>query len=124
MHCVMETDPFARQAKLIGLSDDDRLRIATILSENPTLGDLILEAGGARKFRYAKPGRGKSTGYRIITYFGGEDVPVFLLDVLDKGQRLNLTQGEKQELRKVLGGIAEDYRKSVAEKVARISEAS
>ena len=124
MHCVMETEPFARQAKTIGLSDDDRLRIAAILSENPKSGDLIPEAGGARKFRYAKPGGGKSNGYRIITYFGGDDVPVFLLDVLDKGARLNLTQSEKHALRKVLGGIADDYRKSVAAKVARLSEAS
>ena len=44
-------------------------------------GDLIPGTGGARKFRFAKAGMGKRSGYRIISYYAADDVPVFLLDV-------------------------------------------
>src|SRR5208283_3591645 len=99
MHCVMETEAFARQASAVGLTEDERHEIATLLSEEPTRGELIPGTGGARKFRFAKAGMGKRAGYRIISYFAAEDVPVFLLDVLDKGSRLNLSVVEKNQLR-------------------------
>ncbi len=121
MHCVLETDAFARQAAEVGLTEDDRLEIARLLSEEPTRGDLIPGTGGARKFRFAKPGIGKRRGYRVISYFAAPDVPVFLLDVLDKGERLNLTELEKNRLRTTLGRIANDYRKASKEKVSQLS---
>lgn len=121
MHCVMETEAFARQAVLVGLSEEDRHRIAKMLSDDPTLGVLIPGTGGARKLRYAKNGAGKSGGYRIITYYAGDDVPVFLLDVLDKGERLTLSQKEKNELRKWLGRIADDYREGSRERVIQLA---
>ena len=58
-------------------------------------GELIPGTGGASKFRFPKAGMGKRSGYRVISYFAAEDVPVFLLDVLDKGERLNLSEAEK-----------------------------
>lgn len=122
MHSVMETESFARQAELVGLSDDERLEIATLLSNEPKLGVLIKGTGGARKFRFQKPHSGKSSGYRIISYFAADDVPVFLLDVLDKGDRLNLSQAERNDLRKALGRIADDYRKATKDRVRQLSE--
>lgn len=80
-------------------------------------GDLILGTGGARKFRFPKKGMGKRSGFRIISYFAADDVPVFLLDVLDKGDRLNLSQNEKNQLKKELGKIASDYRIAAKEKI-------
>jgi hypothetical protein len=54
--------------------------------------------GGARKLRVAKPGAGKSGGYRIITYYAGEGVPVFLLTVFGKHEKVNLSEKEKAGL--------------------------
>lgn len=121
MHCVMETEAFARQASIVGLTEDERHEIAALLSEDPMRGELIPSTGGARKMRFAKAGMGKRSGYRIISYFAADDVPVFLLDVLDKGDRLNLTKDEKNQLRKVLGRIAHDYRTSTKEKITRLA---
>jgi hypothetical protein len=117
----METEAFARQATKVGLTEDERHEIAGLLSEEPTRGDLIPGTGGARKFRFAKDGKGKRTGYRIISYFAAQDVPVFLLDVLDKGDRLNLSQDEKNQLKKALGRIADDYRMATKEKVRSLA---
>ncbi|WP_368904769.1 type II toxin-antitoxin system RelE/ParE family toxin [Taklimakanibacter lacteus] len=76
--------------------------------------------GGARKVRFAGRGKGKSGGYRVITYFGGNDIPVFLLAALSKGERENLSRLERNELKKELEGLAEDYRASVKAKVMKM----
>jgi hypothetical protein len=75
--------------------------------------------GGARKIRFAGRGKGKSGGYRVVTYFGGNDVPVFLLGLFSKGERANLSKAERNELRKELASIAADYRASVKDRVAK-----
>jgi len=58
-------------------------------------------------------GRGKRGGYRTIHYYGGNDIPVFLLAILKKGDRSDLSQAEKNELRKQLAGLREDYRRTI-----------
>lgn len=122
MQAVLETDTFSNSAKTIGLTESERHEIATRIGDNPKIGDLIKGTGGARKMRFPRQGRGKSSGYRVITYFAGEDVPVFLLDVYAKGERIDLTQAERNELRKHQRGIAEDYRAAMQSRASRISE--
>lgn len=111
MHSVILTPTFERQAKAAGLEDAEVLEIATALAAAPLSGDLIAGTGGARKVRHRGRGRGKSGGYRTIHYFGGVDVPLFLLALIDKGQRANLTQAERNELAVLLPRIAQAYRR-------------
>jgi len=63
--------------------------------------------GGVRKARLAGRGKGKSGGYRIVWYFGGDDIPVFLLTVFGKGEKTNLTQGERNPLRSLTESLRE-----------------
>jgi hypothetical protein len=60
MHCVIETPQFASAADRLGLTEDQRNEVVVALSENPLMGALVPRAGGARKVRFAAPGRGKS----------------------------------------------------------------
>jgi hypothetical protein len=122
MHCVMETPQFEKAAKAAGLSLDERTDIAKAISQNPLAGELMEGTGGARKVRFAAAGRGKRSGHRVITYFGGDDVPIFLLDLYAKGDRVNLSKAERNQLKSLLGGIADDYRASTKEKVRKLSE--
>jgi hypothetical protein len=46
----------------------------------------------------------------VITFFSGDDIPVFLLDVFAKGEKIDLTQAEKNALKDILGKIVEAYR--------------
>jgi hypothetical protein len=78
---------------------------------------LIQGTGGARKLRFAKPGKGKSGSYRVVTYYTAEDIPVFLMDVYAKGEKISLTGREKVQLKKELEAFAVDYRESVRERV-------
>ncbi len=65
-------------------------------------------------------GKGKSGGYRVITHYGGDDIPVFLRILLSKGERVTLSKNERNELRKHLAGLADDYRASVKQRVKRV----
>jgi len=65
--------------------------------------------GGVRKARLAGRGKGKSGGYRIVWYFGGDDIPVFLLTVFGKGEKTNLTQGERNPLRSLTESLRESF---------------
>lgn len=111
MQAVVETPDYMADAKAAGLSDAERAEIVELLANDPTAGDLIVGTGGARKLRVAGRGKGKSGGYRVVTYFGGTDIPVFLLAVFSKGDRVNLTKAERNALRDELAGLADDYRK-------------
>ena len=110
MHAVIETADYLADARVAGFVEDERRAVVDFLAENPRAGDLIPGTGGARKLRWARPGKGKSGGYRVITYFGGDDVPVFLLALFSKGDKVNLSQAERNELREELAGLARDYR--------------
>jgi len=122
MHCVLQTEVFDTSVKRLGMTENEVHAIVLRISENPTIGELIPGTGGARKWRVPTRHGGKRTGYRIISYFGGDDVPVFLLDIFSKGERINLSQAERNELKTILGGIADDYRSNVSRKVSRLSE--
>lgn len=121
MHAVIETSGYLKDAANAGIPDAERAAIKRFLSENPQAGDLMEGTGGARKIRFAGRGKGKSGGYRIITYFGGGDVPIFLLAALSKGERENLSKAERNELKKELEGLAEDYKAGVKAEVLRTS---
>lgn len=110
MQAVIETPDYLADAKAAGLSEAERRTIVDLVADNPTAGDQIEGTGGARKLRMAGRGKGKSGGYRVITYYGGGDIPVFLLAVFAKGDKVNLSQAERNELKKELAGLAADYR--------------
>ena len=68
------------------------------LAAFPKAGDVIPGTGGVRKLRWARGGRGKSGGVRVIYYYHSEKLPLYLLTVFAKGERVDLTQGERNEL--------------------------
>jgi len=118
VHAVLESPTFLRDVVRSGLSDDEHDSIVRRIAEDPTRGDVISGTGGARKVRFAGRGKGKSGGYRIVTYFAASDVPVLLLALINKGERADLSQSERNELRRELQGFADDYRAGVKAKIA------
>lgn len=116
LHTVIETHAFAKSAKEAGMTDAERHSLIVHLSENPEAGEIMPGTGGARKLRVPFKGKGKRGGARVITYYGGDDVPLFLLEVYSKGDRINLSQAERNELRDILPQLAEAYRAGAAEK--------
>jgi hypothetical protein len=120
MHTVIQTPTFLADCRNAGLSEDDVSEIVGAISSEPLAGDLIPGTGGARKRRFAGRSKGKSGGYRTVSYFAGDDVPVLLLALIDKGARANISQAERRELRKELAGYASDYRLNVRKRVVAL----
>lgn len=112
-HVVVETPDFLRDVKGAGIGDDERRGMIGFFAANPLSGVEIEGTGGARKTRFAGRGKGKSGGYRVISYYAGKDVPLFLLNVFAKGDKIDLTKTERNALRDVLSQIADAYRKGV-----------
>ena len=117
MHTVIQTSAFLADCRRAGLSNDEVFDIVVAISKNPMAGDKIPGTGGALKRRFPGRGKGKSGGYRTVSYFAGDDVPVLMLALISKGERADLSQAERNELRKELAGYAADYRASVRKRV-------
>lgn len=111
-HTVVETPEFAGRVSRM-LTVAQRIGLIDHVAADPDTGDLIPGTGGARKLRWGAIGQGKRGGVRVITYFGGPLVPVFLLSVFGKNEKANLTQAERNELRRILARLAAEYRKGV-----------
>src|SRR5437868_8647641 len=118
MQSVIETPTFLADAEHAGLSEEDRIEIINLIAGNPTAGVLMPGTGGARKLRVAGRGKGKSGGYRIISYFAAADVPTLLLAVVSKGDRADLSKAEQNALRTRLSRFAEAYRDGVQRRLA------
>jgi hypothetical protein len=58
--------------------------------------------GGVRKLRWARGGRGKSGGVRLIYYYHSEAMPLYLLTVFAKNERANLSKAERNGLAKLV----------------------
>ncbi len=111
LHAVAETPTFQRDAAAAGMTEAEKTELITYLAANPEAGDLIIGTGGARKLRWRRPGTGKSGGYRVITYFAGRTLPIFLLTLYAKGERATLSAAERNTLHAILTGIAASYAK-------------
>lgn len=99
MYTVVETPEYLKASARAGMSEEDRRDVVDFISANPEAG--VLLQGGLRKARVPGRGKGKSGGYRVITYYMDEDEPVFLLTVISKGQQANLTEAQKRSVKQV-----------------------
>ncbi len=108
LHTVVETPEFQKRAK--GKFSAKELReFIDHIAANPDAGDLMAETGGARKLRWATGNKGKSGSVRVITFYSGADIPVFLLTVFGKREKSNLSKAERNQLRKGLKILVAAY---------------
>src|SRR5947207_11190324 len=108
LHTVVETPEFLSAARSL-FSEDERRGLIDFLAANPTAGELMQGTGGARKLRWGAKGKGKRGGARVITFYDGPRVPVFLLAIFTKGERANLSKAERNELHWLLAGLVAEY---------------
>lgn len=97
------------------MSDEDVAELIDYLAANPDAGDEMEGTGGCRKLRFAIRGnnKGKSGGVRTITLYTGDGLPVFLIAVFGKSQKVSLSKAERNGLKKLSGLIVEEYAQRV-----------
>ncbi|NSZ10123.1 MULTISPECIES: type II toxin-antitoxin system RelE/ParE family toxin [Agrobacterium] len=120
MHSVVETPAYLASAKDENVSEAERAAIIDYIAANPDAGAIMAGTGGARKLRFAGRGKGKSGGFRIITFYAAEDIPVFLLDIYSKDTQANLSKAEQNQLRQVLTVLPDLYRDTVKKRAKTI----
>ena len=112
LHTAVETREF--RSCIGGLLTEAELKaLIDHLAAEPDAGEIMPGTGGARKLRWAGKAKGKSGGIRVITFYSGPPVPVFLLSAFGKGRKINLSQAERNALRRVLGDLVAAYLKGV-----------
>lgn len=96
---VVETPAFIADAAYAGMTEEDRAAVVDHVAAHPEDGDAL--GGGLFKVRVARPGRGKSKGWRVIVgYRIGFNV--YLLTVFAKGDRANLAAKEIETLKELM----------------------
>ena len=105
---VIETPSFLSDAKKM-LKNEEREAIVNFLSSAPCAGDLIKGTGGIRKIRWAREDTGKSGAFRIIYYFYSMDIPLFILNIFAKNEKANISQAERNELKKLADLLVKQY---------------
>lgn len=91
------------------LSKEQKDELLYFLASNPKAGNLIQGTGGIRKLRWASKGKGKSGGSRVIYFYYNEDMPLFLLTIFGKNEKINLTKAERNELHKLVKELIKNY---------------
>ncbi len=91
-------------------STDELDELRWLLAHNPEAGVRIPGTGGIRKLRFGveKKGKGKRGGSRVIYYFHSHAIPLALLAVYEKGERVDLSADDK----KIIKALVDEYVKS------------
>ena len=95
LQTVVELPEFLRRAKAV-MTEDERAALVDFIAANPESGASL--GGGLRKLRFARPGAGKSGGYRSVYVWGGVKMPIFLVTVFAKNEKDNLSGAEQAAL--------------------------
>jgi hypothetical protein len=94
---VIETDAYLSKAEKI-MSAVEMEAVVLMISEGPTIGDVIPGTGGLRKVRIPLQGRGKRGGGRVIYWYYNAGYPAILMWAFAKNEASDLTPAQKKSL--------------------------
>ena len=104
----IEVPLFTRRWKEIGLDDDDLLALQIMLLKDPESGPVMEGTGGIRKVRFALKDQGKSGSVRVCYADFSEYEVTYLITAFTKNEQENLTQEEKNVLKKLVKSLKEE----------------
>lgn len=83
------------------LTDQEFAQFQAYPAFNPNSADVIPDSGGLRKIRWPAKGKGKCGGVRVIYFHKSAFYVIRLLLIYQKGVKSDLSETEKQLLRKL-----------------------
>ncbi len=118
---IVELDCYLREARRV-FSEEERTELVNFLAEHPELGDVIPGTGGIRKIRWKSQNQGKRGGARVIYYFRDLNMPVFLLAVYRKGEKIDMTAQELKTASQLVENLVSQYLTPKWAKIARLTK--
>jgi mRNA-degrading endonuclease RelE of RelBE toxin-antitoxin system len=99
---VKTTAKFQKDIKKL-LKNSEIEELYDYLANNPNSGKTVVGTGGVRKLRWSSQvsAKGKSGGLRILYHYSN-DILVILLSAYSKSEMENISQAEKNELKKLI----------------------
>ena len=106
---VVEMPEYIKRSEHL-LDENERNSLIDYLAAHPKEGKIMQGTGGIRKIRWARKGKGKRGGVRVVYYFYDETVPLFLLTIFGKSEKDNLSRAERNVLAKLTREIIKLYK--------------
>ena len=106
----VEVPLFTKRWREIGLSDNELRDLQLMLLKDPESGPVIEGTGGIRKVRFPLENRGKSGSVRVCYTDFAEYEITYLITAFTKKERENLTNDEKNVLKKLVKSLRDAER--------------
>jgi len=87
------------------LNEEERMAMEFYIACAPEEHPVIPGAGGFRKARWARRGKGKSGGFRVIYFFMAEPGRIFMAAIYAKSRRETLSAADRNVLAKLAAQI-------------------
>ncbi len=98
----IQTREFIKNWESLGLNDDDLRRLELQIMSDPQIGAVMRGTGKLRKLRFAFDNRGKSGSARVCYVDFLLLETVYLITVYPKSGKENLTNTERNNIRKMI----------------------
>ena len=98
---IVETKAFVSGSRTI-FTDEELADAEMHLALYPESGTVIQDTGGIRKIRFGAKGKGKSGGARVIYFYFNREMPLYLLAIYAKGEKIDLSAQEKRLMKKIV----------------------
>jgi hypothetical protein len=87
------------------LNEDERMAMEFYIACAPEGHPVIPGAGGFRKARWARRGKGKSGGFRVVYFFLAEPGRIYMAAIYAKSRMESLTAADRNVLAKLAAQI-------------------
>lgn len=105
---IVRLKPYLRAMKSMGLDDTAMREMESAIVAAPDAHPMIKGLRGARKARFALPGRGKSGGGRTIYYVAVAPGVLFMMTAYPKNERDDLSADQRRAILAALANIKGD----------------
>lgn len=108
--CFVELEAFTED--VLSIADEETLRKFEVeLAAHPEAGDLIRHSGGLCKARMKLPGRGRSSGARVVYLWLPETQRFVLIMLYTKAKHANIPPHLLERMRRAVEQIKATYKK-------------
>lgn len=104
----IEVPLFSKRWKEIGLGEEELRALQIMLLKDPESGPVMEGTGGIRKVRFPLKNRGKSGSVRVCYTDFTEYEVTYLITAFEKKDQENLSDNEKNVLRKLVKALKEE----------------